>query len=205
MIVKRIRLKLQGLNLVQISVILVIVGLFLGAFFANIFQSYYYDRMMNYHNVIFSEIVREKINYNQLFFFIFKENFKEFMVFWLLSITILGIPYMVLRLIYFGFSLGFFISVIAMQYGFKGILLILVYEFPHGLIYIPIILLSLYKGFVLCRSIYYDNRNITETIMSHLKSYILLLIFLVALLLLGSLLEAYVGSFFLKKTLGLFI
>lgn len=205
MIVKRIRLKLQSLNLVQISVILVIVGLFLGAFFANIFQSYYYDRMMNYHNVIFSEIVREKINYNQLFFFIFKENFKEFMVFWLLSITILGIPYMVLRLIYFGFSLGFFISVIAMQYGFKGILLILVYEFPHGLIYIPIILLSLYKGFVLCRSIYYDNRNITETIMSHLKSYILLLIFLVALLLLGSLLEAYVGSFFLKKTLGLFI
>ena len=160
---------------------------------------------MNYHNVIFSEIVREKINYSQLFFYILKENLKEFMVFWLLSITILGIPYMVLRLIYFGFSLGFFISVIAMQYGFKGMLLILVYEFPHGLIYIPVILLSLYKGFVLCRSIYYDNRNITDTIRSLLKSYILLIIFLIALLLLGSFLEAYVGSFFLKKTLGFFI
>lgn len=160
---------------------------------------------MNYHNIVFYEIVREKINYSLLFFFVLKENLKEFTVFWLLSITILGIPYMVLRLIYLGFSLGFFISVIAMQYGFKGIILILVYEFPHGLIYIPIIILSLYKGFGLCRSIYYDNRNITETIISLLKSYFLLILFLLVLLLLGSFLEAYVGSFFLKKTLGLFI
>lgn len=202
---KHIRLKFQRLNVVQISIILVVIGLFLGVFFANIFQSYYYDRMMNYHNIVFYEIVREKINYSLLFFFVLKENLKEFTVFWLLSITILGIPYMVLRLIYLGFSLGFFISVIAMQYGFKGIILILVYEFPHGLIYIPIIILSLYKGFGLCRSIYYDNRNITETIISLLKSYFLLILFLLVLLLLGSFLEAYVGSFFLKKTLGLFI
>lgn len=202
---KQIRLKLQRLNVAQISVILVIIGLFLGVLFANMFQSFYYERMMSYHNVIFAEIVVENINYSALFIYILKENFKEFIVFWMLSITILGIPYMALRLVYFGFSIGFFISAIAMQYGFKGILLILAYEFPHGLIYLPIIILSLYKGFDLCKSIYYDNRNFSGTIMSKLKSYTLLFVFLAMLLLLGSFFEAYVGSFFLKKTLGLFI
>lgn len=202
---KLIKLKLQRFNMIQISVIIVIIGLFLGVLFANMFQSFYYERMMNYNNVIFSEIVKEEINYSGLFFYVLKENYEEFIVFWLLSITILGIPYMILRLIYLGFSVGFFISAIAMQYGFKGILLILAYEFPHGLIYIPVILLSLYKGFGLCKTIYYDNRNVSGTIISQLKSYILLFVFLAVLLLLGSFLEAYVGSFFLKKTLGLFI
>lgn len=202
---KQIRLKLLRLNVAQISVILVIIGLFLGVLFANLFQSFYYERMMAYHNVIFTEIVAENINYSALFFYILKENFKEFIVFWMLSITILGIPYMVLRLVYFGFSIGFFISAIAMQYGLKGILLILAYEFPHGLIYLPIIIFSLYKGFDLCKSIYYDNRNFSGMIMLQLKNYTLLIVFLAMLLLLGSFLEAYVGSFFLKKTLGLFI
>lgn len=201
---KHIRNKLHRLNVVQISCIIIIIGLFIGVLSANIFKSLYYDRMMNYHNVIFTEIARENIDYSGLFLFILGENFREFFVFWLLSITILGIPYMVLKLFAFGFSTGFFISAIAMQYGFKGILLILAYEFPHGFIYIPIILLCLHKGFGLCRSIYYENRNYIGTILKELRSYMLLWFFLSVLLVLASFIEAYVGSFFLKKVLGLY-
>lgn len=200
----QLRLKFQRMNVIQISVLLMVIGLFFGVLFANIFQSIYYDRMMNYHKIIFAEIARESIDYSGFFIYILRENFKEFIAFWLLSMTILGIPYMILKIIYFGFSTGFFISAIAMQYGFKGILLILAYEFPHGIIYLPVIVLCLYKGYNLCRSIYYESRNYMGAILKHLKSYMLLLIFLAALLLLGSFLEAYVGSFFLKKTLGLF-
>lgn len=183
---------------------MVIVGLFFGVLAANMFQSFYYDRMMNYQNIIFTEIVRDNIDNSGLFLYILGENFREFLVFWLLSITILGIPYMVLKLIAFGFSTGFFISAIAMQYGFRGVLLILAFEFPHGIIYLPIILLCLHKGYGLSRSIYYENRNYMGAILKQLKSYILLWIFLSVLLILGSFLEAYMGSFILKKTLGLF-
>lgn len=181
-----------------------IIGLLFGVLFANLFQSYYYDLMMNYHSVIFTDIVRENIDYSGLFLYVLGKNYREFIVFWLLSITILGIPYMVLKLISFGFSTGFFISSIAMQYGVKGILLIMAYLFPHGIIYIPIIILSLYKGYSLSKAIYYDNRYYVGTIAKQLKSYMFLLIFLAVLILLGSFLEAYIGSFFLKKTLGLF-
>lgn len=201
---KQLKLKLQRLNLVQISILLIIIGLFSGILFANIFQPFYYDRMINYHNVIFTDIVRENIDYPGLFLYVLGKNYREFIVFWLLTVTILGIPYMILKLITFGFSTGFFISSIAMQYGLKGIILILAYIFPHGLIYIPVIILSLYKGYGLSRTIYYDNRNHMGIIIKQLKSYIFLLIFLAVLILLGSFLEAYVGSFFLKKTLIFF-
>lgn len=156
---------------------------------------------MSYHNVIFAEIVRENIDYSGLFLYVLSNNLREFAVFWMLSITVLGIPYIILKIIIFGFSTGFFISAIAMQYGFKGFLLILAYKFPHGIIYLPIILLCIYKGYNLSRSIYYENRDYMGAIIRQLKSYLLLLLFLIVLLVLGSFLEAYAGSFLLKKTL----
>lgn len=201
---KLLGLKIQKLNVFQISIFLMIIGLLLGVLSANMFQSYYYDKMMNYNNLIFSEIASKNIDYSGLFIYILNNNFREFIAFWLLSITILGIPYIVIKLITTSFSIGFFISAIAMQYGFKGILIILSYVFPHGIIYLPVILLCLYKGYGLSRSIYYENRNYMGTILKQLKSYLLLWMFLSVLLILGSFLEAYFGSFFIKKTLGLF-
>lgn len=202
---KLLKLKLQKLTVAQISILLIIVGLLSGILFANLFQPFYYDLMTNYQNNIFSDIVRENIDYSGLFLYIVKKNLKEFIIFWLLSITILGIPYMIFKLIFYGFTIGFFISSIALQYGIKGILLILAYIFPHGLIYIPVIILCLYNGYRLTRTIYYDNSGHISVIAKQLlKSYILLLIFLTVLILLGSFLEAFAGSFFLKKILVLF-
>jgi len=201
---KLLKIKLQKLTMVQISILLIIVGLFFGILFANLLQPFYYEKMTYFHNHVFSDIVRENIDYSGLFFYVAGKNFREFIVFWLLCITILGIPYMIFKLLIFGFTTGFFISSIAMQYGMKGILLILAYIFPHSLVYIPVIILSLYNGYRLCKTIYYENTGHLGIIIKQLKSYIFLLIFLTVLLLLGSFLEAYVGSFFLKKILVLF-
>lgn len=158
---------------------------------------------MTYNNVVFAEIAREDINYFKLFTYILGRSFREFVVFWLLSFTILGIPYIILKILAFGFSTGFFISAIALQYGFKGIIMILAYKFPHGIIYLPIIILCIHKGYCLTRSIYYENRDFSGAIIRQAKSYLLLWIFLAVLLVLGCFLEAYVGSFLLKKALNL--
>lgn len=201
---KLLKIKLQRLTVMQISILLIIAGLFFGILFANLFQPYYYEKMVNYHDHIFSDIVRENIDYSGLFIYILSKNLREFVVFWLLCITILGIPYMIFKLFIFGFTAGFLISSIAIQFGIKGILLILAYIFPHGLVYIPVIILCLYNGYRLTRTIYYENAGHIGIIIKQLKSYVFLLIFLTVLILLGSFLEAYVGSFFLKKILVLF-
>jgi stage II sporulation protein M len=109
-----------------------------------------------------------------------------------------------LKITSFGFFAGFFISAITMEYGMKGMLLVIVYVFPHGLLYLPILLISLYKGFELSRTIYHDNRTNIGGIAKLLKSYLLIILLLALALLLASFLEAYPGAFLLKKTLGLF-
>ncbi len=201
---KQFQSQLRRLSVIQIAVIILIMGLFAGVLAANIFHDSYNTQMTEYQSVIFAEIARSDIDYSGLFLYVVGQNFKEFAFFWLLSITILGIPYMAFKIVAFGFSSGFFISAVAMQYGFKGLLLILVYPFPHGILYLPIALLCLYKGFYLCRTINYDKRNFLSTISHQLRQNFLLLLALSVLLLLASFLEAYVGSFFLKKTLNLF-
>ncbi len=203
-VMKQLKLQLHRLNIIQLTVILLILGLFLGVLFANIFHDSYAKQLAEYQSTVFTDIVKKDINYHGLFLYVLRDNFKEFAIFWLLSITILGIPYMAFRIIAFGFSSGFFVSAIAMQYGLKGFLLMLVYPFPHGLVYLPISLICLYKGFTLCRTIYYEKSNPMGTIVRYLRQYLLLLIVLAILLLLGSFLEAYPGSYILKKTLNLF-
>ena len=73
---KHIKIRVQSMSLIQISILLMILGVFFGVLFANIFQSSYYDRMMNYHNLVFTEIVREDIDYTGLFLYVLNKNFK---------------------------------------------------------------------------------------------------------------------------------
>lgn len=201
---KQFKLQLNRLNMVQISVFLLITGLFLGVLCANLFKENYIGQIKSYETDIFSKIVTNDIDYAGLFRYILGKNFSSFIVFWLLCITILGIPYLALKITSFGFFAGFFISAVTMEYGMKGMLLVIVYVFPHGLLYLPILLISLYKGFELSRTIYHDNRTNIGGIAKLLKSYLLIILLLALALLLASFLEAYPGAFLLKKTLGLF-
>ncbi|MBH1941475.1 stage II sporulation protein M [Mobilitalea sibirica] len=202
---KQLKLQLHRLSALQLAIILLILGLFIGIFFANVFRNSYQEQINEYQNTVFQSVTTKDINYSGLFTYVLGKNFKEFAYFWMFSITILGIPYMAYKIFSFGFSAGFFISAVAMNYGFKGILLILVYIFPHGLIYLPIAMFSLYKGYTLCQTVYFDNRNYLGSIFKLVKPYLLIILLLAIILLAGSFLEAYIGAFILKKTLGLFV
>ncbi len=197
-----LKFQLRRLSAVQIAIVLLILGLFFGVLFANIFKNSYDKQMLDYQNNIFSDITSGNINYSGLFVYTLTKNLGEFAVFWLLAITILGIPYMAYKIASFGFFAGFFISAVSMNYGWKGILLILSYVFPHGLLYLPVALISLYKGYELCNAIYRDNRNHIGSIAELIKPKLPLIFILAVILAAGSFLEAYAGAFLLKKALA---
>lgn len=202
---KQLRLQFKRLNIVQVSLFLLLTGVFLGVLFANLFKDNFTARLQEYEGGVFSRIVSGDINYSGLFRYILGKNFNSFLIFWLLSITILGLPYMALKITSFGFFTGFFISAATMQYGWKGLFLVLVFVFPHGLLYLPIGLVSLYKGFEIYRSIYQDNRTNLGGIAGLLRQNLLILLLLAFALLVASFLEAYPGAYFLKKALGLLV
>lgn len=202
---RRLKSQLHNLNIVQMAIILLICGLFFGVLAANIFRDSYVVQVKDYQLKVFTDINHNNVDYAGLFWYILAENLKGFILFWLLSITILGIPYMALKIGVFGFYTGFFISQATIQYGLKGLLLVLLFEFPHGLIYLPVAIISLYKGFELCRKIYHDNRSHLIGLFRIIRPYLFLILVLALALLFGSFLEAYAGSFLLKKAIHLYI
>lgn len=201
---KPLKVQLHKLSILQITIFLLIVGVFFGVLCANIFRENYATQMQTYETNVFAKIADSNIDYAGLFQYVLGKNFNDFIIFWLLSLTILGIPYMALKVSSFGFFTGFFISAVTMQYGLKGLLLVLVYVFPQGLLYLPIALVSLYKGFELCRTIYSENRNNFGGITKLLKSNLFIILLLALALVLASFLEAYPGAYLLKKALGAF-
>jgi stage II sporulation protein M len=202
---KQLKVQLHKLNVFQISIFLLVFGVFLGILCANIFRENYLSQIQYYETNVFAKIAGGKINYAGLFQYVLGKNFGSFAVFWLLSLTILGIPYMALKVTSFGFFTGFFISAVTMQYGLKGLLLVLVYVFPQGLLYLPISLVCLYKGFELCRTIYSENRNNLAGILKLVKAHLVIILLLAIALLIASFLEAYPGAFLLKKVLASFL
>jgi len=202
---KPLKVQFHKLSVLQITMFLIVIGAFFGVLCANIFRANYTMQMQTYESNIFGKIVDGDIDYMALFQYVLGKNFNSFIIFWLLSLTILGIPYMALKVTSFGFFSGFFISAITMQYGLKGVILVAVYMFPQGLLYLPIALISLYKGFALCRTIYSENRNNFGGILKLVKSNLFLIFLLALALVAASFLEAYPGAYLLKKVLVTFI
>lgn len=201
-IMKPLKQQFQHFSAIQVFIFLLVFGLFIGILCANVFKEQFETQMNTYKSDIFPEIAAGKIDHPALFRYVLVKNYSDFIVFWLLSITILGLPYMAMKVTSFGFFSGFFISAVTMHYGGKGMLLILAYLFPHGLLYLPIALISLLKGYELCNSIYHDNRTRLGEIARQVRSRLSLIVILASALFIASFLEAYIGAFLLKKALG---
>jgi len=200
----QLKSQLNRLNVLQLSLFLLILGLFLGILCANVFKVNYITQIRNFKTDIFPRIVGNDIDYMGLFLYILGNNLRDFFIYWLLCITILGIPYIAYKITSFGFFTGFLISALTLEYGVKGLLLVIVYVFPHGILYLPVGLISLYKGYRLCSFIYRDNRANIKVIARELRANIGLILILALALLVASFLEAFPGAYLLKKTLGLF-
>lgn len=198
------KLQLKKLNETKLGLIILIIGIIIGILFARIFKGFYWDQIDLLDKNYLSRIKDYSIDYSVLLRYVIWKNFRTFILFWILSATAIGIPYMALCILYGGFQAGFFLSVILMQYNFKGILLLFGYTFPHYIIYILVAVLCLRSGYWLCRNMYYDTRMSKKRRVERIAKHLVLIIILGAVLMLGCLLETYVGSFLLKKVLLLF-
>lgn len=199
-----LRLRIKKLGEVKVGLIILAFGILLGIIFSKILKELYWNQLDIIDSSYFTKIRSINIDYHVLFRYVLWKNFRIFILFWILSATVLGIPYITLSILYGGFESGFFLSVILMRYGLKGILLLFGYTFPHYIIYILVALISLRSGYWLCRSMYYDTKMGRKGKVERIAKQLVLIVILGAALLLGVLTETYIGSFILKKILVLF-
>lgn len=199
-----IKLQLRRLGEVKLGFLILFFGIFMGFLFAGLLKSYYWNSMDILDSGYLDKIKNATIDYSVLLRYVFWNIYRPFILFWVISATAVGIPYISLCILYSGFQCGFFLCIIFLRYNMKALLLIIGYTFPQYLVYIPVVYLCLRSGYWLCRNMYYDTkmsrRGRAERIMKHL----VIILLLGALLAVGGLLETYVGSYILRKILVFF-
>jgi stage II sporulation protein M len=197
-------MRIKRLGEVKIGIIILLAGILIGILFAKIFKGFYWNQIDILDSSYFSKIRTTQINHSVLFQYVMWKNFRIYFLFWIFCITALGIPYMALSIWYAGFQSGFYLAVILMRYGLKGLLLLFGYTFPHFIIYIPVAFLCLRSGYWLCRSMYYDVKMNRRGKAERIAKQMILVLLLGVALIFGGLLETYSGSYILKKILLLF-
>ena len=122
-----------------------IVGIIVGIIFSNILSStdekLVYDKLTNYFLNIKNGV---SIDYLDTFLNSVKNNVVTLLIVWILGLSIIGLFFNVFILFFKNFILGFSIGSIINIYLYKGILLSIVYVFPHEIFNIVILLLLIY-------------------------------------------------------------
>ncbi len=196
--------KLRKFGEVKIGILILGIGLFLGFIFSVAFKSLYWNQINIIDGEYISKIRDTIINHSILLKYVLWNNLRIFILFWIFCSTALGIPYITLSLAYGGFKMGLFIAVILMRYGIKGILLLFAYTFPQFLVYLPVAFVCLRAGYWLCKSMYHETRLGSKGKIERVVKHLGLIFVLGIALILGCLMETYIGSFILQKILYLF-
>lgn len=118
---------------------------------------------------------------------------------WLLGISIVGLPIILIIITIKSFIVGFSISSIIASYGFKGILGAFVYTFPHQIIFLlSLILLGFYASSFCFKLFKYLFLKQSINFKDAMRKYFKILIISLIVVLLTSLYETFIATYFIK-------
>jgi hypothetical protein len=169
------------------------IGFFGGILFTNFFGKTYVLGIGVLGEYFLIHFQYTKINYNQLFFYIFQERFKFLFIILILGITNIGIPVICGFFLWIGFTGGVFLSVAILKFGLKGLAVSIAGVIPHFLVYVPLFIIYADKVMdkKLTQKIKYKKENV--------KADILFVLIGIGLWMIGILMESYLNPPILKK------
>lgn len=172
-------------KLIIITIIAFIIGILFIAILSKSNKEMIKDNLETYFNSI------KKLNYTKGIINSITNNYICIITIWILGLSIIGIPIIILILIYKSFILGFSLSSIIYFYNFKGILLALIYIIPLAINLLLIFILCYYAVIVsinlnrlLFLKKHIDYRNI-------MRKYTKIFIFIITLVTISSFIEIY--------------
>ena len=193
-IVDKIKLSIKyNKKIIIFLVTLGIIAIIAGSIFTIMLNSADKKITMDYINNFVSNISNGNLDYVSALYNGFSTSFSSAIITWLLGMSVIGIP--VILFMYFSkiFVLGFSISAIISNYGFKGCLISFSYIFPHQIIniivYTLLTLLALKVSGKILYSILKKEKLDFKTIM---HNYFLILLICLGIFILTILFEVYI-------------
>ena len=196
--IKEIILK-KKIILVGVGIVLVL-GLLFGSIYITILSNDDKKELLNnitiYFNNFKSISFQDKLN-------IFKESFIKniiyFILIWLLGISVIGFPIILIMIFYKSFLLGFSIASIFAKYKLSGLYKIIIYIFPSRII------LLILAVFLACLSINLSNKLVNSTLKkksfnfnTYMGKYFFVLLICIIACVITSLIDAFIMPLFLN-------
>lgn len=190
-------------------IIIFLVGLFLigiiaGSIFITVISKTDQALVKEYIKEFINKIDKNKLNYLDALKNASISNLSFIIIVWLLGLSIVGIPIVVFMYFSKAFVLGFSLSAFILQYKTKGIIIALIYFFPHHIVnmiaYTLVMIYSLKISFILINSILKKKTISFKPIMNR---YLIVLGVSAGMIIVASLYECFVVPFIIKKLIGI--
>jgi len=182
-------------------VVLFLMGVIFGAIVVNSMSITQKEDLFYYLSQFFGEISNGKVAAsNDLFLQSFFHNSKFIGLMWILGISIIGLPIILILLFLKGMVVGFTVGFLVSQMGWNGFLLAFVSILPQNLIIIPVfIIMAAFSVIFSLRMIKKQFfKKYGQPIMPFFKRYIFTLIGAVIFICAASGIEAYISPLLMK-------
>ncbi|RKD34552.1 stage II sporulation protein M [Thermohalobacter berrensis] len=188
-----------------IVLICLMVGISAGAITIKVLDANQKKELISFLDSFFKILNEDnKINSYLLLKHSLTNNLQTILSIWLLGITIIGLPVLFAIVILRGFIIGFTVGFLTSEIGIKGILFVICAILPQNIFIIPgLVIISVisvnFSKLVISKKIKKARRyNLGKELIYHTLAIIAFSL----LIIIGSLVEAYITPVFMKLILG---
>lgn len=173
--------------------IIVLIGIITGSLFTIFLNVDDKTLIKNSLDLFFNNCINDKLNYFDAFKNSLFSNYFYTIIIWLLGISLIGAVFAVPIAYFKSFILGFTISSIITNYGLKGVIIAILYIFPHLIFNLLIIMFITHYSVILSFKIFksFFNKGVID-FKFIFKKYFIILIICLMILMLTSLYDGFV-------------
>jgi stage II sporulation protein M len=182
-------------------VVLFLMGVIFGAIVVNSMSITQKEDLFYYLSQFFGQISNGKVaDNNDLFMQSFLHNSKFIGLMWILGISIIGLPVILILLFIKGMVVGFTVGFLVNQMGMKGFLLAFVSILPQNLITIPVfIMMAAFSVIFSMRMIKKQfMKKYAQPVLPYFKKYIFVLLISIVFISAASGIEAFLSPWLMK-------
>ncbi|MFJ5715656.1 stage II sporulation protein M [Neobacillus sp. NPDC093127] len=186
-------------------VVLFLMGVIFGAIVVNSMSITQKEDLFYYLSQFFGQVSDGKVTEdNDLFLQSFLHNSKFIGLIWVLGVSIIGLPVILILLFIKGMVVGFTVGFLVSQMGWNGFMLAFVSILPQNLIIIPVfILMAAFSVIFSMRMIKQQfMKKYAQPILPFFKGYILALFVAVVFISAASGIEAYLSPWLMKTIIS---
>lgn len=191
----------ENISIFVFILVLFFMGIIFGAIIVNSLTLTQKEDLFYYLSQFFGELKQGKIAASSdMLMYSIKENTKSILLMWILGISIVGMPIIVILLFLKGIVIGFTVGFLVNQTGWQGFMLACVSVLPQNIILVPVTILIASSAVVI--SIKMIKRQFLKTNRERLRpffmQYIMVLGISLACIVLAGLLEAFLSPSLMK-------